>query len=81
MPLAQKGMDIKMNVQNAAAAKIMGEILAKGMSLSDINLADSINSDAAEALEEIRTVVSDDRRSDKQRVREIKNIIKNRGIY
>lgn len=70
-----------MNVQNAAAAKIMGEILAKGMSLSDINLADSINSDAAEALEEIRTVVSDDRRSDKQRVREIKNIIKNRGIY
>ncbi|MBQ6907312.1 MAG: hypothetical protein IJQ28_02940 [Clostridia bacterium] len=71
----------KMNIQNATAAKIMGEILAKGMSLSDINLADSINADAAEALEEIRTVVSDDKRSEKQRVREIKRIIKNRGIY
>ena len=70
----------KMNIQNATAAKIMGEILAKGMSLSDINLADSINADAAEALEEIRTVVSDDKRSEKQRVREIKRIIKNRGI-
>ncbi|MBQ7751824.1 MAG: hypothetical protein IJR79_02505 [Clostridia bacterium] len=70
-----------MNIQNATAAKIMGEILAKGMSLSDINLADSINADAAEALEEIRTVVSDDKRSEKQRVREIKRIIKNRGIY
>ena len=70
-----------MNIQNATAAKIMGEILAKGMSLSDINLADSINSDAAETLEEIRTVVSDDKRSEKQRVREIKRIIKNRGIY
>ena len=71
----------KMNIQNATAAKIMGEILAKGMSLSDINLADSINADAAEALEEIRTVVSDDKRSEKQRVKEIKKIIKNRGIY
>ncbi|MBR4720994.1 MAG: hypothetical protein IK057_04460 [Clostridia bacterium] len=70
-----------MNIQNAAAAKIMGEILAKGMSLSDINLADSIDSSAADALEEIRTVVSDDKRSEKQRVREIKKIIKNRGIY
>ena len=70
-----------MNIQNATAAKIMGEILAKGMSLSDINLADSINSDAAETLEEIRTVVSDDKRSEKQRVKEIKRIIKNRGIY
>ena len=70
-----------MNIQNATAAKIMGEILAKGMSLSDINLADSINADAAEALEEIRTVVSDDKRSEKQRAKEIKKIIKNRGIY
>ena len=70
-----------MNIQNVAAAKIMGEILAKGMSISDINLADSIDSSAADALDEIRTVVSDDKRSEKQRVREIKKIIKNRGIY
>ena len=70
-----------MNVQNATAAKIMGEILAKGMSLCDINLADSINSDAAEALEEIRAVATDEKRSEKQRIRKIKEIIKNRGIY
>lgn len=70
-----------MNVQNAAAAKIMGEILAKGMSLCDVNLADSINSDALSALEEIRIVADDEKRSEKQRVKEIKRIIKNRGIY
>lgn len=70
-----------MNVQNAVAARIMGEILAEGMSLSGVNLADSINSDAAAALEEIRCVVGDEKRSEKQRVKEIKRIIKNRGIF
>lgn len=70
-----------MNVQNATAAKIMGEILAKGMNLCDINLAESINSDAADALEEIRAVAIDERRSEKQRIKKIKEIIKNRGIY
>lgn len=70
-----------MNVQNASAAKIMGEILAKGMNLCDINLADSINSDAANALEEIRAVASDEKRSEKQRIKKIKEIIKNRGIW
>ena len=70
-----------MNVQNATAARIMGEILAKGMSLSEINLADSINSDAASALEEIRGVVSDGKKSEKQQIKRIKEIIKKRGIY
>lgn len=70
-----------MNVQNATAAKIMGEILAKGMNLCDINLAESIRSDTADALEEIKTVVYDEKRTEKQRVKEIKRIMKNRGIY
>ena len=70
-----------MNVQNASAAKIMGEILARGMSLSDINLADCIDSESAAALEEIRQVVSDEKRSERRRIREIKSIIKNRGVY
>ena len=70
-----------MNVQNAAAAKIMGEVLAKGMNLCDINLADSINSEALDALEEIRAVASDEKRSEKQKIKRIKEIIKNRGIY
>lgn len=70
-----------MNVQNATAAKIMGEILAKGMSLCDLNLADSINSDAIDALEEIRQAAFEEGRNEKQRLRKIKEIIKNRGIY
>ncbi len=70
-----------MNVQNAAAAKIMGEVLAKGMNLCDINLADSINSEALDALEEIRAVASDEKRSEKQKIKRIKEIINCRGIY
>ena len=70
-----------MNAQNATAARIMGEILAKGMSLSNINLADSINADAAVTLEEIRRVVADEKQSEKQKIRKVEEIIKNRGIY
>ncbi|MCR4718204.1 MAG: hypothetical protein K5768_01075 [Firmicutes bacterium] len=70
-----------MNVQNAMAAKIMGEILANGMSLSDTNLAESINSAAANTLEEIRNIVADDKKDEKQRIREVKRIIKKQGIY
>ena len=70
-----------MNMQNAMAAKIIGEILANGMSLSDTNLAESINSSAAETLDEIRAVVSDEKKSEKQKVREVKRLIKNQGIF
>ncbi|MBR4723151.1 MAG: hypothetical protein IK072_00260 [Clostridia bacterium] len=70
-----------MNVQNAMAAKIMGEILANGMSLSDTNLAECINSAAAETLEAIRNVVTDEKKNEKQRIKEVKRIIKNQGIY
>ena len=70
-----------MNVQNAMAAKIMGEVLANGMSLSDINLAESINSTAANTLESIRNIISDEKKDEKQKVREVKNLIKKQGIY
>ncbi|HAL63145.1 MAG: hypothetical protein K5664_03530 [Firmicutes bacterium] len=70
-----------MNVQNAMAAKIMGEVLANGMSLSDINLAESINSAAANTLESIRNIISDEKKDEKQKVREVKNLIKKQGIY
>lgn len=70
-----------MNVQNAMAAKIMGEVLANGMSLSDINLAESINSVAANTLESIRNIISDEKKDEKQKVREVKNLIKKQGIY
>ena len=70
-----------MNVQNAMAAKIMGEILANGMSLSDTNLAESINSTAANTLETIRSIVTDEKKDEKQRIKEVKRIIKKQGIY
>ena len=70
-----------MNMQNAMAAKIMGEILANGMSLSDTNLAESINSAAVKTLESIRTVVSDGEKTEKQKVKEVKKLIKNQGIF
>ena len=70
-----------MNVQNAMAAKIIGEVLANGMSLSDINLAESINSAAANTLESIRNIISDEKKDEKQKVREVKNLIKKQGIY
>ena len=70
-----------MNVQNAMAAKIMGEILANGMSLSDTNLAESINSAAANTLETIRSIVTDEKKDEKQRIKEVKRIIKKQGIY
>jgi len=69
------------NVQNAMAAKIMGEILANGMSLSDTNLAESINSAAANTLETIRSIVTDEKKDEKQRIKEVKRIIKKQGIY
>lgn len=73
-------MIIRMNVQNAMAAKIMGELLASGMSLSDTNIAELVDSAAAESLEEIRAVTSDKTRSEKQKIKDIKQIIKNSGI-
>jgi hypothetical protein len=69
------------NVQNAMAAKIIGEILANGMSLSDTNLAESINSAAADTLESIRSIVTDEKKDEKQRIKEVKRIIKKQGIY
>lgn len=70
-----------MNIQNAMAAKIMGEILANGMSLSDTNLAESIDSAAANTLESIRSIVNDEKKNEKQKVKEVKSLIKKQGIY
>lgn len=70
-----------MNIQNAMAAKIMGEILANGMSLSDINLAEKIDSAAANTLESIRGIVNDEKKNERQKIKEVKNLIKKQGIY
>ena len=40
-----------MDFQNEFAAKVMGEILAKGMSLSEVDLKATVDSEAVKALE------------------------------
>lgn len=44
-----------MNVPNQLAAKVMGEILSEGMSLSGIDLAGRVKSEAIDALCEIQS--------------------------
>ena len=70
-----------MNVQNAITAKILGEILASGMSLSDTNFAEIVNSAAANSLESIRNITNNAALSNAQKIAEIKRVIKKTGIY
>ena len=44
-----------MDFANEISAKVMGDILAKGMSLADVDLSDTVNSEAVKALGEILT--------------------------
>lgn len=70
-----------MNVHNAMAAKILGEILASGMSISDTNFAEIINSAAANGLESIRSIANNADLSEEQKINEIKGVINSIGIY
>ena len=70
-----------MNVQNAIAARILGEILASGMSISDTNFEEIINSAAANGLESIRNITDNKNLSEAQKIAEIKGVIRNIGIY
>ena len=70
-----------MNVQNAIAAKIIGEILASGMSISDTNFTEIIDSAAANGLESIRNITNNKNLSEAQKIAEIKGVIKKIGIY
>lgn len=70
-----------MNVQNAITAKILGEILASGMSISDTNFTEIIDSAAANGLESIRNITNNADLSEAQKIAEIKGVIKKIGIY
>ncbi len=50
-----------MEFQNEITAKVMGEILAKGMSLSDVDLWKTVDSEAVKTLGKIKMVLSDDK--------------------
>lgn len=47
-----------MDMPNEITAKVMGEILAKGMSLSDVDLSKTVESEALDALCKIKNVLS-----------------------
>ena len=46
-----------MKIENQLAAKVMGEILSEGMSLCDVDIKSAVNSDAIDALCEIKNAV------------------------
>ena len=48
-----------MKVTNGLAAKILGEIIAEGMNMSQINLEDRVKSEAIGVLGDIKSAMSD----------------------
>lgn len=63
-----------MSVSNCLAAKVMGEILSEGMSLSGVDLSGSVKSEAIDALCEIQSAVLKDG-DDSSRLSEIEKIM------
>lgn len=45
---------------NEVTAKVMGDLLAKGMSLSEVDLSKTVNSEALTILERIKNILSGD---------------------
>ena len=55
-----------MNIANEISAKVMGDILAKGMSLSKVDLSETVNSEAVRALGEIKKALSEEKNKQKK---------------
>ena len=63
-----------MNMTNNVAAKVLGEVLAKGMSIADVDLGYSVKCDAIEALCEIKNVMTGEK-SDSEKVKEVESVM------
>lgn len=63
-----------MEFENNVTAKVMGEILARGMSLSDVDLSKTVDSEAVKALGKIRTVLMEEK-SQKDKLNEVRKIV------
>lgn len=68
-----------MDFRNELTAKVMGEILAKGMSLSDVDLSKSVDSEAVKTLGRIKSVLAEDK-NQKQKLQKVEEIMKECGI-
>ena len=64
-----------MDIANEISAKVMGDILARGMSLSKVDLSETVNSEAVRALGEIKKALSEEKNQGKklERVEKIIN--------
>lgn len=63
-----------MKIENNLAAKIMGEILSRGMSLCDVDIKSAVNSDAIDALCEIKNAVLCEKEAG-EKISDIQNIM------
>ncbi len=69
-----------MNVQNTMTAKIIGEVIANGMSLCDVNLKNEVEIEAITIIEKIQKVISDKKLGEKKKIEKINEIFINEGI-
>lgn len=71
-----------MDIVNEISAKVMGDILAKGMSLSEVDLSETVNSEAVRALGEIKKALSEEKNGEKKlkRVEKIINEYKREDL-
>lgn len=65
-----------MNTQNGLTAKVLGDIIAEGMSISDFDIADRVQSEAINALDEIKLVMHNESAKDKEKMCMIDGIMK-----
>lgn len=63
-----------MNIENCLAARIMGEVLSRGMSLSEVDIKSAVKSDAIDALLEIKNAVLC-KKEDSEKISEIEGIM------
>lgn len=63
-----------MSMENDMTAKILGEILAQGMSMADCNLEKVIESNSLEKLKRIEEVVESNKNNE-QKLKQVENIL------
>ncbi len=69
-----------MNTQNEIAARVIGDIIARGMSLTNTDLAESVNSEAVTALDSIRLVLYNRELDEHGKMQAIEQVMKGYGI-
>lgn len=65
-----------MSTQNNLAAKVIGDIIAEGMSISEFDVAEKVSSEAINALNEIKLVLHNENADDNEKMRLIDEIMK-----